>query len=129
MGKDVTIFAPPAHRIAGPNPSQLELQSLMRPPSAEEIIQQQDVEIRRLQRELSQMHATMGTIANATVACVKMIREKDGDSANYDELMIPIEMQRQIDGAQIKVRRDADMNLYVSYAGGDAPMFDGRPAE
>lgn len=122
--KDAIIRAPAAEWYAGKNATQIEVKAALEPPSPQEIIQAQDVEIRRLRSGIHQIQVTAGTIANAAVALTHMLREANGRSP---EIRISRDLQRRLDGAQIKVRTDADGDIYVSYVDGTEPIWDGTP--
>lgn len=123
--KDVRIQAPIAEFFTGKNPTQAELAAALEPPSPQEIISAQDVEIRRLQTELYKLRVTAGTIANTTVAIAHMLLEERG-VPGAREVKIPRQLRNRLDGQQISVRSDADGNTYVSYVESPEPVWDGR---
>lgn len=122
MSGDVRIHAPIAQAMyAGVNPV-----STLPIPSKDEIIQAQDVEIRRLMGEAEKLRVTAATIANATVCLVYMLGEERGDSRQ--EIRIPRSLKQRLDGAQIKLRAEPDGEILISHtAQANDVVFDGRP--
>lgn len=120
--KDVVVHAPPAEWFAGKNATRAEIEKAIEPPSPQEIIQAQDVEIRRLSSELYKLRVTAGTIANAAVALTHMLLEDHEGT----EVRVTRALRNRLDGAQIKVRTDVDSDIFVSYCDGSEPVWDGR---
>ena len=76
--KNAYIHAPPAEWVFGlPKPSDLGKE--LEPPSPEEVIQAQDVEIRRLMVELERLRATAHTIANTAAALSYLAQRPDSE--------------------------------------------------
>lgn len=125
--KDVRIDAPAALWVAGKNATLEEVARALQPPSPEEIIKAQDVEIRRLRSELERLHINQGTIANAAVGLTHMLIEQQDRKSH--EVRIPHNMRLKLDGAQIKLRQEPSGDIFVSYYDGVMPVWDGRAAD
>ena len=126
--KDVWVTAPPAVFFPGKNPTVAEVRAAIEPPSPEEIIQAQDVEIRRLATRLNQLQVTANTIANSTVALVHMLGEARGGP--LDEVRIPMSLRARLDGASVKARvDDVSGDIFLTYVNAPDVVFEGRPDE
>lgn len=121
---DANIRAPAAAWFAGNNPIRLEVAAGLEPPSPEEVIQAQDVEIRRLSSEMYRLHVTAGTIANAAIALTHMLLESQDRKGT--EVRIQRDLRNRLDGAQIKVRTEPEGDIFVSYSDATKPIWEGR---
>lgn len=110
----------------GKNATQAEVRAALEPPSPQEIIQAQDVEIRRLATELNQLRVTANTIANSTVALVYLLQEARG--GKRDEVRIPMSLRARLDGQSVQARvDDVTGEIVLSYVEALDVVFDGRP--
>ena len=125
--KDVSIKAPSAEFFVSPNPTVEEIRRALEPPSKDEIIQAQGIEIRRLQSELAKLRVGASTIANATVCLVHMLGEERGQ--RQDEVLIPRELRNRLDGTQVQIRCDEMDDIHLSYVDADDVVFAGRTDE
>lgn len=124
--KDVRILAPTAVFFPGGNPTSADIRAAVEPPSPQEIIQAQDVEIRRLTTRLNQLQVTANTIANSTVALVHMLGEARGGPLN--EVRIPMSLRAKLDGASVKARvDDVSGDIFLTYVNAPDVVFEGRP--
>lgn len=99
--RDVLVTPPPATWGRGVDPfagahSQLE------PPSKDEIIQAQGVEIRRLASELERLRITANTIANVAAFLIWKQTQDSPDPNQAAEIRVPLEFRTQF-GKQIKL--------------------------
>ena len=125
MIRDVFVKAPPAVFFPGKNATSAEVRAALEPPSPQEIIQAQDVEIRRLATELNQLRVTANTIANSTVALVHMLQEARG--GKRDEVRIPMSLRAKLDGQSVQARVDeVTGEIILSYVEAPDVVFDGR---
>jgi hypothetical protein len=123
--RDVHVTAPPAVFFPGKNATVAEVHAALEPPSPQEIIQAQDVEIRRLATELNQLRVTANTIANSTVALVYMLQEERG--GKRDEIRIPVALRAKLDGQSVQARvDDVTQEIVLSYVEAPDVVFDGR---
>lgn len=124
--RDVHVAAPTAVFFPGRNATQAEVRAALEPPSPQEIIQAQDVEIRRLATELNQLRVTANTIANSTVALVYLLQEARG--GKRDEVRIPMSLRARLDGQSVQARvDDVTGEIVLSYVEALDVVFDGRP--
>lgn len=125
--KDVTVKAPAAEFFVSPNPTVEEIRKALEPPSKDEIIQAQGIEIRRLQSELAKLRVGASTIANATVCLTHMLGEERGH--RLTEVLIPRALRNRLDGTQVQIRCDEMDDIHLSYVEANDVVFSGRPDE
>lgn len=108
------------------NPTQEEIAKALEPPTPQEIIQAQDVEIRKQAHNAQKYQRTAATLANILCCVIYMLQEKE--EGPRTEVTIPLSLRRKMDNAELKLRWSDTSTSYVSYVErADDVVFDGRP--
>jgi len=123
--RDALVLAPPAQMFAR-NPLNQEIAALIEPPSPEEIIQAQSVEIRRLASDLEKLRVTMHTIANVTVALVYMLGD-ERDGGRIDEIRVPRDLRNKLEGCAVEIRSEEEDIIVRNVSRARGPVWNGRP--
>jgi len=114
------------------NPTMRELEKALEPPSKDEIIQAQDIEIRRVRNHSEKLQRTAATIANVACALIYMLNQErpKQNGGPREEIMVPVDVRRKMQGAEMKLRITWSGDSFVDYVErADDVVFDGRPDE